>query len=341
MTSKKASPKSKPIKKRVDGRHEARKIALQALFEWSFHSCNLLEVARRIKKDMLPPVCDDDLLEFLLQGVKKEVLELDKIISRCAPEWPIPQLPKLDLNILRIAIYELYLASSVPPKVAVDEAVELAKEFSGSSSASFVNGALGTAIKIKNSQTAGQTALFVGQFQPLHRGHLQAIREIAQRFDHLIIVIGSSDSVKSFASPLSSQERRTILEEVLMSMSFKSDERVVTQDENQSREGPEIDIIELADEDDHDKWFKALTKKVPPFSVVYTNNALVESIFTQKDIPVFPVKLKQPKELNSKSIIRKIALGGDWKRLVPAKVERYLKERQIVQRIAGLMEAKA
>jgi N utilization substance protein B len=75
--------------------------------------------------------------------------EIDKIIEKAAPEWPITQIAIIDRNVLRIGLYELLYANKeeVPPKVAINEAIELAKTFSGSTSGKFVNGVLGTVFK--------------------------------------------------------------------------------------------------------------------------------------------------------------------------------------------------
>ena len=143
------------MKDKPDPRHQARIAALQALFEWSFNSTNIEEIVRRDIDDhthiesrgesRIAP--DRGLALFLVRGVTGNLETIDKIIEACAPEWPIIQIAKTDLEILRIAILELYIARNVPPKVAIDEAVELAKEFGGENSSKFVNGVLGTVVK--------------------------------------------------------------------------------------------------------------------------------------------------------------------------------------------------
>jgi N utilization substance protein B len=143
------------MKVKPDPRHQARVAALQALFEWSFNSTNIEEIVRRDIADYnrfetpreseIAP--DQDLALFLVNGVTENLETIDKIIEECAPEWPIGQIAKTDLEVLRIAIFELYIARNVPPKVAIDEAVELAKEFGGENSSKFVNGVLGTVVK--------------------------------------------------------------------------------------------------------------------------------------------------------------------------------------------------
>ncbi len=143
------------MKKQQDGRHEARKIALQALFEWSFNSTDIEEIAKRdleivktIEEENLHSTeIDEQLIFFLIKGVTDNLDDIDKIIASSAPEWPLEQIAKVDLEILRIAIFELYIARKVPPKVAIDEAVELGKQFGGENSSKFVNGVLGTVVK--------------------------------------------------------------------------------------------------------------------------------------------------------------------------------------------------
>jgi N utilization substance protein B len=143
------------MKAQNDPRHQARIIALQTLFEWSFNSTDIEDLVERdlnTYSEMALPAesrldVDRDLAIFLTKGVTENLDAIDKIVASSAPEWPISQIAKVDLEILRIAIFELYIAKSVPPKVAIDEAVELAKEFGGENSSKFVNGVLGTVIK--------------------------------------------------------------------------------------------------------------------------------------------------------------------------------------------------
>jgi transcription antitermination protein NusB len=142
------------MKQATDPRHEARKVALQALFEWSFNSTNILEIGTRdiadyagVDRETPLGEIDTELTTFILAGVTDNLDTIDKIIEEAAPEWPIEQIAKIDLEILRIAIFEIYIARSVPPKVAIDEAVELAKAFGGENSSKFVNGVLGTVVK--------------------------------------------------------------------------------------------------------------------------------------------------------------------------------------------------
>ena len=125
-------------------RRQARIAALQALFEidCANHPVGTV-VQRRIQEVDLP----DDGQAFLLkvvQGVLEHRVKLDDLISTYAPEWPIEQMAIIDRNILRIALFEFFVDGGTPPKVAINEAVELAKLFGSDSSQRFVNGVLGT-----------------------------------------------------------------------------------------------------------------------------------------------------------------------------------------------------
>ncbi len=145
------------MKGKLDPRHQARTTALQALFEWSFNSTDIEQLVKRDAQNYVQidqknennvPV-DEGLALSITKGVTQNLDVIDQIIETSAPEWPLNQIAKVDLEILRIAIFELYVSRSVPPKVAIDEAVELAKEYGGENSSKFVNGVLGTVVKNK------------------------------------------------------------------------------------------------------------------------------------------------------------------------------------------------
>ena len=143
------------MKGKNDPRHLARIIALQSLFEWSLNSINIEEILNRNSNDYVQidtpeenkSKVDSQLANLIVKGVTENLDSIDTIIQNSAPEWPLSQIAKVDLEILRIAIFELCMAKNVPPKVAIDEAVELAKEFGGENSSKFVNGVLGTVVK--------------------------------------------------------------------------------------------------------------------------------------------------------------------------------------------------
>jgi len=133
-------------------RHLSRSIVLQSLFEWDL---NALEkkavhvVLGRNVAEFAPNKTDLPFMEKLLDGVMAKRPELDLIIEKAAPEWPIDRISPVDRNILRLGLYELLFAdrSEVPAKVAINEAIELAKQFGGDNSSRFVNGVLGAVYK--------------------------------------------------------------------------------------------------------------------------------------------------------------------------------------------------
>ncbi len=133
-------------------RHLSRSIAMQSLYEWDFYGKkenSLEKITERNIKDFGPGLEDLNFIWQIVNGVVKHLPELDKIIEKAAPEWPVAQIPIVDRNVLRIGLFELLYANKeeVPPKVAINEAIELAKTFSGTTSGKFVNGVLGTVYK--------------------------------------------------------------------------------------------------------------------------------------------------------------------------------------------------
>ncbi|HLC44740.1 MAG: transcription antitermination factor NusB [Candidatus Doudnabacteria bacterium RIFCSPHIGHO2_01_FULL_50_11] len=127
-------------------RHLSRTVAMQSLYEWDFHNqkLDLKDVTKENIKNFAPGLSDDAFVYDLVNGVKTNLSQIDHIIIETAPEWPIAQINLVDRNILRVGILELMFLKDVPPKVAINEAVELGKIFGGDSSGKFVNGVLGT-----------------------------------------------------------------------------------------------------------------------------------------------------------------------------------------------------
>lgn len=128
-------------------RHLSRMIAMQTLFEWEFrHETDLEDIVDRNIGEYKDK-CEDDFVLRLVHGVAKDKEKLDNIINKSAPEWPVDQISLIDHTILRLSVHELLELTDVPPKVAINEAVELSKEFGGENSSKFVNGVLGTVYK--------------------------------------------------------------------------------------------------------------------------------------------------------------------------------------------------
>ena len=120
-------------------RHLSRSIAMQTLFEWDFNGYDnkaIEPILKRNVKEFAPGIGDDEFASVLVQGVLKKKKKIDSIIEKAAPEWPIEQVARVDRNILRIGLFELLFGDrdEVPPKVAINESIELAKNFGGESS---------------------------------------------------------------------------------------------------------------------------------------------------------------------------------------------------------------
>jgi len=128
----------------IDPRHNARKIALGTLFSWIFNEPSIQECIDLSKEILEQEKYDSQLCLNIINAVQNNVFEIDKIIEANAPDWPIDKISKIDLIILRMAIAELNFGINTPKKVAIDEAIELAKLFGNETSSKFVNGVLGS-----------------------------------------------------------------------------------------------------------------------------------------------------------------------------------------------------
>ena len=134
----------------MSSRHLARSVALQILYEWDFKNRDqekLVEIIERNVQEfgVAAGLEDDQFIRTLVSRVLENLIKLDELITQYAPDWPLDQITIVDRNILRLGLYELLFGNhdEVPPKVAINEAIELAKSFGGESSGKFVNGVLG------------------------------------------------------------------------------------------------------------------------------------------------------------------------------------------------------
>jgi transcription antitermination protein NusB len=134
------------MKRSTDPRHQARILALQELFSRYFNIEDIpmeeITVKELLEINQMTDY-DEKLYDKLLDGVIDNKEKIDTLIIEYAPQWPIDQMKAVDLQILRIAIFEGFLAKITPPKVAIDEAIEIARDFGGEISSKFVNGVLG------------------------------------------------------------------------------------------------------------------------------------------------------------------------------------------------------
>ncbi len=127
-------------------RHLARTLAMQSLFQWDFRNKDVEELPKFVDivfKEFAPNFEDDGFVDNLIRGIIKHKDEIDRYISKYATDWPLEQITCVDRNILRIGCYELLFDETIPPKVAINEAIEIGKAFGGESSGKFINGVLG------------------------------------------------------------------------------------------------------------------------------------------------------------------------------------------------------
>ncbi|MEA2088359.1 MAG: transcription antitermination factor NusB [Patescibacteria group bacterium] len=146
----------------MSNRHLGRTVAMQTLYQIDFRNAfhsdynrlkddavikNVKEEADKNIKGFAPGINEKDFITNIIDGVIENLVKIDKTITKYAPEWPINQITNIDRNILRIGVYELCYDKNIPAKVAINEAIELAKTFGGTSSGKFVNGVLGSIYK--------------------------------------------------------------------------------------------------------------------------------------------------------------------------------------------------
>ena len=130
-------------------RHLSRSIAMQSLYEWDFKGKDpavLDDIVNHNVREFAPGMENASFIKGLVRGASERLPEIDVIIEKAAPQWAIDQIAPVDRAVLRLGIYELLFGNQneVPPKVAINEAIELAKTFGGDASGKFVNGVLGT-----------------------------------------------------------------------------------------------------------------------------------------------------------------------------------------------------
>jgi N utilization substance protein B len=137
----------------ASNRHLGRILALQTLYEYDFRkdcgdeNFDINDVLDRNIARYHDTVDDHDFIKNLVIGVTKQSSNLDATLQPIAPEWPIADIARMDRIVLRMSLYELLNNKEVPPKVVINEAVELSKAFGGDNSSKFINGVLGTALR--------------------------------------------------------------------------------------------------------------------------------------------------------------------------------------------------
>ena len=138
----------------MSNRHLARTIVLQSLSEWDFHKRTpqeAIQITERNLDEFVPYFDERSFTLALIKGIMDHEKQITEAIAKFAPDWPIERITTVDRNVLRLGIYELMFDDQIPSKVAINEAIELAKTFGGESSGKFVNGVLGAVFR---NQTA-------------------------------------------------------------------------------------------------------------------------------------------------------------------------------------------
>lgn len=133
----------------MSNRHLARTIAVQALYQWDFNNQerDIKEITAEVRESFAPEFDDGKFISHIIDGIMEHKKEIDGLITKFAPEWPLDQITIVDRNVLRLGTFELRFDENIPAKVAINEAIELAKTFGGESSGKFVNGVLGAVYK--------------------------------------------------------------------------------------------------------------------------------------------------------------------------------------------------
>jgi len=132
----------------MSNRHLARSIVMQTLYQWDFREKPTAAIPAIVSQNMVEFGVglenEEEYIKNTVDGVLKNIKKIDKIIIKYAPNWPFEQMALVDRNILRIGVYELKINDQIPAKVAINEAIEIAKTYGGQSSGKFVNGILGS-----------------------------------------------------------------------------------------------------------------------------------------------------------------------------------------------------
>lgn len=124
------------------GRRKAREIALQVLYSLNFVNIDACDALELFWGNFVAPKSAKDFATFLVQGTCEHKEELDKLIDGCSDNWSLGRMSRVDINILRLAVFELLYCDDIPPKVTLNEAVDLGKTFGSENSGSFINGIL-------------------------------------------------------------------------------------------------------------------------------------------------------------------------------------------------------
>jgi N utilization substance protein B len=143
-------------------RHLIRAVVLQSLYEWDFYNQkrDITKILERNLAEFAPGIDEPEFAWRILQGIASNLKEIDTVIKKNATNWPMDKIAIIDRNILRIGVYELLFAdkNEVPPKVAINESVELAKNYGGPNASRFINGVLGSLYESRKAEWAANAS---------------------------------------------------------------------------------------------------------------------------------------------------------------------------------------
>jgi nicotinamide-nucleotide adenylyltransferase len=164
-------------------------------------------------------------------------------------------------------------------------------------------------------------ALFIGRFQPVHNGHVYALKKILSKETYFYIMIGSAQAANTPENPFSTSERIQMLNVVLREMSVDCSK---------------YSIIPVPDIHNFELWVDYVKQYIPPFSKIYTGSRITKQLFAKKKIPVVEIPLQRRKTLSGVEIRRRIVQGEQWKDLVPEVVADLILKINGVQRVRNL-----
>ncbi|MFX0134407.1 MAG: nicotinamide-nucleotide adenylyltransferase [Candidatus Hodarchaeota archaeon] len=167
--------------------------------------------------------------------------------------------------------------------------------------------------------------LFIGRFQPIHKGHIKAIKEILKQVDEIIIVVGSAQCSHSFSNPFTAGERITFIKKAL--------------DENHI-DPNRYYIIPVPDTNDNRLWVSHLVSLTPSFEIVFSNNPLVRRLLIESDYKTGEIQLFERKKYTATLIRTAIIEGTPWEELVPPSVAKFIKDIGGIERIKAIGETK-
>lgn len=168
------------------------------------------------------------------------------------------------------------------------------------------------------------TGLFVGRFQPFHKGHLATVKFALTKVDQLIIVVGSAQKSNEPRNPFTAGERIMMIKEAL--------------DADKQVDAKKIMIIPVPDVEIHSLWTRQVDMLVPKYDIVYANDPFTLMLFRQSGVKTVEPPLVDRSEMQATEIRKKMAIGENWENLVPVVVERIIKEIDGVSRVKAIAE---